>query len=111
MEAKLVGQLGVARMTLVGGPHDGEHRIAVIGAPVVVPIREAPAKPAQQSSGFLFASWAPVTIEGDEWKNQAEKAEAGKCSARFGVYAPETRDGKFTPFLRYVGACEWTPLP
>ncbi len=112
MDAQLVGRLGVARVTLVGGPHDGERRIAVVGAPIVVPFPPKQEAPEARTGGGIFSFvYGPTIIEGDEWKDAQAKAEQGKAAARFAVYAPVMRDGKATDLLGYVGETEWTPLP
>lgn len=108
MKPMLVGRVGVARMQFVGGPRDGESKVAPVGASVVVRVK-APKKPKSRASrGFVALSFfgSPDT-EGEDWK--AKQSEGVKePPRRYALYLPEITDGKATGLLLFGGEFLYT---
>lgn len=118
MNVQLVGSFGVAAMPLVGGPFDGEIRVACVGAPAVM-LYAAKEESTQQTGDALysplFTTSAIARMLGtvsadsdDEWKQAAQKAEAArrKPRKRFALYAPKLVENRYTLALFFVGVTE-----
>jgi hypothetical protein len=102
MNIQSVGRVGVAHIQMVGGPHDGEHHWAVLGAPVTLLVPPPPPAAQGVAAYSLFASWMAGPVPGDEWRD-GKKPKPSTPMDAFAVYLPETRDGKAAPFARYEG--------
>ena len=105
MKARLVGNHGVATMHLVGGPLDGETKLAVVGAPIIVRIKPPAQKPKPASSGMysiMLSTYASAT-EGDDWKKYAEANRKKREGRKYALYLPDVVDGKATGILRFGG--------
>ena len=105
---QLVRNMGLARMPLVGGRYDGGEWVAVVGAPVCVPVKPAPTKQeATQPMGIrYFAAAGP--IEGEEWKNGGDstKGRPENCTQRFALYAPKIENDRASLALYFVEEIE-----
>jgi hypothetical protein len=107
---KLVGRMGVVRVPLVGGPFDGESWVAVVGCPVLVPVRPPKAKKGQWGGpsvhpdmGFIAYANMLSAMDGvDDYQRQPAPRPEQRAT-RFALYAPRTtEDGKATLALYFV---------
>lgn len=110
---QLVGSLGVGPMPLVGGPLDGEIRVAVVGAPLVVawPEKAEPnnagvnAGDLARWSSLLWGMGRTAADEGESWK-EAKPSAIRTTRRRFAIYAPRLTDNRWTLALFFVGPVE-----
>lgn len=109
----LVGKLGVARVQLVGGPHDGESCVAVVGAPIILK-QKFPKPEKKAEAGYslmsIYYTVAPsYTTDGEDWKEGAAKESEAKQGRPYAVYLPPVVDGKAALYAEFVGIVEVPP--
>lgn len=100
---------GLARLPLIGGRYDGEQRVAIIGAPVCIPIKPAAVKKSDQGNSYFGLSIFGVvsqTVEGDEWKGEQTKDRPENRTQRFALYAPKIENGRASLALYFVEEVE-----